>query len=536
MSRRIDIELTSVRDDDTWTWRAAGAKQPKGVVGASLLPAGASVGDVLRAEVETTLDGTDVLAVSAPKAKKEVTDRLEIITRSVADDQLVTTTLAPKRGGNRRDRGDRGDRRDRGDRGDRPNRGDRPGGERGRGRGDRSRPDGDGAGGDRGRRSGPREGGDRRPRPDRTGPPARPKAKRLRPARTHRKAALEALAPEEQAIAEQLLRGGVPAVRSAVEKQNEQAKAEGKPLVKADALLAVAEKLLPALRAAEWRDRAEAAIADLDELDLRDLRSVVVAAESGARDEESKALAEQLRTGLTRRVDAEQSTWLAEIAETLADGRVVRALRLSSRPPKAGAPLPADLATKLTEAASGALTADTVPDRWATVLDALQFSPVRLQVTPASKPENPSEELVGVITKVAARLPNIAQAFGITPPPESPKRRGRSGGGGGRRGGPKAGGPSAGGQKPRPPKPPKPPVPAEQRASTDATAPSSATEAAPSAATVTPPPAADSGEAPEAPAPAEAEPTPAAEPAPADAPPAASSEGSEERPSPDTEA
>ena len=130
MSRRLDIELTSVREDQTWTWRAAGAKQPKGVVGADRLPQGASVGDVLRAEVDTTLDGTEVLSVTPPKTKKESEGRIELIGRDLADDQLVTTTLAPKRGGNRRDRGDR-------------DRGDRPGG-RGRGdRGDRRR-DGEG--------------------------------------------------------------------------------------------------------------------------------------------------------------------------------------------------------------------------------------------------------------------------------------------------------------------------------------------------------------------------------------------------------
>ncbi|NLD78563.1 MAG: hypothetical protein GX643_18085 [Acidimicrobiales bacterium] len=469
MSRKIDIELTSVREDQTWTWRAAGAKQPKGVVGADRLPQGASVGDVLRAEVDTTLDGTEVLSVTPPKTKKESEGRIELIGRDLADDQLVTTTLAPKRGGNRRDRGDR-------------DRGDRPGG-RGRGdRGDRrrdgegrSRRDGERSGGgpDGDRRGrGPREGGNRRPRPERPAPPSRPKAKRLRPARTHRKAALEALAPEEQVIAEQLLRGGVPAVRQAVEKQNEQAKAAGQPLVKADALLAVAERLYPALRVAEWRDRAEAAVADLDELDLRDLRSVVVAAEVGARDDEAKALAEQIKEGLARRVDAEQGAWLTEISETLATGRVVRALRLSSRPPKAGAPLPPDVAAKLIEAASGALTADTVPDRWATVLDALSFSPVRLQVTPASKPETPGEELIGVVTRVAGRLPHIAQEFGITPPPEGAKRRGGRGGSRSRGGAKGSGAPRS--DAPRPPKPPKP-----ETDTTPAQAEASSVEAAP---------------------------------------------------------
>lgn len=424
MSRRIDIELTSTRDDGSWTWRAAGAKQPKGSLDGTLLPAGAAVGDVVRAEVETSLDGTDVIAVAAPKEKKRGSaETIELITRGLKDDELVIQTLAPKRGrSDRGDRGDRGDRRDRGDRGDRrggrgdANRGPRRDGDRPGGRGDRPA----------GERS---ERGDRpdRPRRDRPAPPPKPKAKRLRPGRTHRKAALDALAPEEQVIAEQVLRGGIPAVRQAVDKMNEQAKAEGHPTVKPDALVSVAEKLLPALRAAEWRDRAEAAVADLEELDLRDLRSVVVAADQGTKDDETRALAAQLRDGLTHRVDQEQAKWLAEIAETLTEGRTVRALRLSSRPPKAGAPLPADLATKLSDAASAALTSDTMADRWATVLDALSFSPVRLTVVPASKPETPSDELVAAVRRVASRIPKVAEAFGIDATAEAPRRRSRSG-------------------------------------------------------------------------------------------------------------
>ncbi|MEZ5180677.1 MAG: hypothetical protein R2702_02185 [Acidimicrobiales bacterium] len=219
-------------------------------------------------------------------------------------------------------------------------------------------------------------------------------------------------------------------MRQAVDKQNEQARLAGGREVAAEPLLAIAERLLPDLRAAEWRDKAEAALHDLDELDLRDLRSVVVAAESGAKDDDARALAEQLRTGLAERVDKEQAAWIAELTQTLAEGRVVRALRLSSRPPKAGAPLPADLAAKLTEAAAGALTADTLPDRWATVLDALSFSPVRLTVAPASKPEAPSEELVAVVTRMADRVPKVAEAFGIEPSAAPARKRTRGGRGG----------------------------------------------------------------------------------------------------------
>ncbi|MCB0978987.1 MAG: hypothetical protein KDB02_16155, partial [Acidimicrobiales bacterium] len=388
----------------------------------SLLPEGATVGQVLRAEVETSLDGTEVTAVLAPKEKnRRAEERIELITRTIRDDELVMQTLAPKRGRGGRDR-DGGDRRRRDRRdGDRRERSGGPRGDReGRdGRRDRN----DGPRGDRERSGrGDRQGAPRRERP---APPPKPKAKRLRAGRTHRKAALSALPPEEQVIAEQVLRGGIPAVRQAVDRMNEQAKVEGRPTVKPDALIAVAEKLLPTLRAAEWRDRAEAAAADIDELDLRDLRSVVVAADQGAKDDETRELAAQLREGLTRRVDQEQQKWLDELAQNLTEGRVVRALRLSSRPPKAGNPIPPDLTARLTAAASAALTSDTFPDRWATVLDALSYSPVRLTVVPESKPDSPSDELVAVITRVAGRVPKVAEAFGITSNTDDAKKRGR---------------------------------------------------------------------------------------------------------------
>jgi hypothetical protein len=477
MSRRIDIELTSDRGDGTWTWRAAGAKQPKGVVAASLLPEGSSTGEVLRAEVEVSLDGTDVVSVTPPKQKnRREVETLELISRPVKDDELVTSKLARK---GRRDRDD-----------DRPRGRGRDGersGRDGRGRGDRDGRSRDGRGGRDGRpaRDGDQrgrgertEGGDRRtrtdrPRRERPAPPAKPKPKRLRAGRVHRKAALEALPAAEQVIAEQVLMGGLPAVRQAIDKQNEHARASGGREVAAAPLLAVAERLLPALRSAEWLDKAEAALNDIDELDLRDLRSVVVAAETGAKDDHSRELATQLREGLTRRVEAEQAAWLAELTSTLAEGRVVRALRLSSRPPKAGAPLPAELASRLAEAASAALTADTAADRWATVLDASSYSPVRTSVAPASKPEKPSEELLAIVTRMAERLPKVAEAFGID---AAAARKPRS------RGGRHTG-------KKRPPIPPKPGAPtdahgaAPNEAETEpASAPETVPEAEPEAA------------------------------------------------------
>src|SRR6476660_3948486 len=195
MSRRIEVELTSSRGDGSWTWRAAGAREPRGDLDGQLLPAGAAVGDVLRAEFDTGIDGPTVLSVLPPKGKRSEPDRLELLP-SRQSDELVTTTLVGKGPGDRGDRRDRGERSDRGDR-SRP----RPKDGEPRGRKPERRPPGNRPGsteGDRRPRQPRAEGGERTrsPRKERPAPPAKPRAKRLRAGRQHRKAALEALSPE----------------------------------------------------------------------------------------------------------------------------------------------------------------------------------------------------------------------------------------------------------------------------------------------------------------------------------------------------
>ena len=102
MSRRIDVELTSRRDDGSWTWRAAGAREPRGVVEAELIPGEPKVGDVLKVEIETFIDGIGILSVSSPRITRAEPQRLELLGPS-RPDRLVTTTLAP-RGRGERDR------------------------------------------------------------------------------------------------------------------------------------------------------------------------------------------------------------------------------------------------------------------------------------------------------------------------------------------------------------------------------------------------------------------------------------------------
>ena len=393
---RMEIELTSTREDGQWTWRAAGARQPRGTVANDLVPDDTSVGDVLRVEVEQFMDGIEVTSVLADRAERSEPETLEML-GSGNNEPLVTTKLAGRRGRRRDEDGPRGrsgkDRRPRRD--DEKRDGDKGAGRRGRpGRRSQARPDAE----------------------------AKPRARRLRPKRTHRKAAIAALPEDQQSLARILVRDGVPGVRSAIETQNAAAEAVNEPCIPADLLLKLAERIHPNLRTADWRDRAESALAGVDDVDLRDIRSVVVAAETAARGSEDRELADRLRDALTARVDREHTAWIGEVTSALDEDRVVRALRLSSRPPKAGSPLPSPILDRLAAAAEGSLTSDTGQDRWATVLDAVALSPVHQRVTPAGLPKEPTEQLLDVVKRVSMGVPSIAASFGIEP---APPRRGR---------------------------------------------------------------------------------------------------------------
>jgi hypothetical protein len=438
MSRRIDIELTSARPDGSWTWRAAGAREPRGVVDGALVPGGAKTGQVFKAEAEVELDGLTIVSVAGTKGSTPRSGLLELIP-SDKPFEAVTQQLARRE---RSDRGDRGDRprRDRPDgdrpRGDRP-RGDRPAGDRPRGdrpagdraRGDRpagdrpagDRPRGDRPGGDRPRGDRPAGQGDRparKPRPSFTPPPElpqRPKAKRLKPGRTHRNAVLADLPEAQRPVAERALQGGIPAVRQAINEQNTRLRAEGLDEVPAAGLLSMAEQLLPKLRVAEWLDRADAAKSVIDDLDLRDLRSVVAAGDDPvvARDESTRAIAAELKQALATKQEKELRLWLDDIDAAIGVGRVVRALKLSSQPPKAGIPFPAELAKRLADAATASLTADSASERWVALLEAAAFSPVRVQVAPTARPEQPSAELSSTVKRLGPLLPQVAALFGI---------------------------------------------------------------------------------------------------------------------------
>lgn len=399
MSRRIDIELTSNRNDGSWSWRAAGAKAPKGLVDAKLLAASAKTGDVLKVEADFDLDGITVLSVVNVKEKGHRGTLLEVLV-SEKDFVPVTQKLAEKGKSDRKPRGD-----SKGPRRDGPNASPRlprtP------------------------RTPGAEKTDDRRPRrPSFVAPPElpkRPAAKRLKPKRTHRTAVLAALPEEQRGVAERALDGGIKAVRDAVKIQNDQLRKDGKPEVPAEGLISMAQELLPKLRVADWLDKAEAAKADIEHLDLRDLRSVVVASDDPmvVRDESTRVLASELKLALKSKQESSQTQWLADIAAAIDVSRIVRALKISSEPPKAGQPFPAELGAKLAQAATSALSSEKAPDRWIAVLESVAFSPVRAQVKPTSIPENPGEALLATVKRVASMVPHIATLFGVVVAPGS---------------------------------------------------------------------------------------------------------------------
>ena len=76
MSRRIEIEITSL-NGDVATWRAAGAKLPKGTLDASLITGGPVVGTVYRADVEQYMERIEVVAVLPAKTASPLDPRNE---------------------------------------------------------------------------------------------------------------------------------------------------------------------------------------------------------------------------------------------------------------------------------------------------------------------------------------------------------------------------------------------------------------------------------------------------------------------------
>ena len=390
-----------------------GARQPKGTVDGALVPAGEAVGAVLRADVEVGLEGIEILSLSPTKparSPEKTEGRIEVKgTPKRAPD--VSVILAP---GSSRRRDDDGERRPRRG-GQRGARGDGADGDR-----RRERPEGGGRPerGERQRGAGSRPGGQRPG--ERDGRPTRGERPATPTSTVHRNAMLASLRPEQIPVAEQLLRGGLHAVRQAIEEQNAAAKTSGRPPVSSDALLAMADELLPAVRLAEWKDRAAVAQAAGKDYRLRELRAVVTASRTVNLDEDGRAMAKALQESLDQRTTALREEWLARITNALNDGRVQQALEASVRPPEPGTRCPAELAVRLAEAAGQAMTAELAPEEWLRLLDTVVASPVRRTVKPAGIPND--EVAQQAARHASGSVPALAKLLGLRIPPPPPPR------------------------------------------------------------------------------------------------------------------
>jgi len=365
MSSRLEIEITSKISDTSHTWRAVGAKEPKGTIKTSLLPNGTDVGHTFRVEAEFLLDGIEIISVLPPKAKRSEPERLELI-GSGKSESGVTTSLVRKK---KRKITDRGENK---------------------------------------KKSGkPKAKVNERPkRKSKKSPKKRPKSfqpprgQRLKAKRTNRNEFLNALPESHRPLATEVMRGSIPKLRD---------KLKGMDLPDGfnEPILGYAEELNRGIKAAEWLDKAEAVDKDVESVDLQDFRSVIAASSNFAKSPEAISLKEKLEAGLKTRIEKEQQEWLKIIKTALDEGKVVRALNFSSRPPKAGAQLPEEVAKVLVQQASDALSSDATPERWGVVAEAVAFSPIRLKVQPKSLPTNVDENLEKLLRKHSERFPAL---------------------------------------------------------------------------------------------------------------------------------
>ena len=422
MSYRIDIELTSARDDGMWTWRAAGARQPKGLLDARLLYEGAGVGDVVKAEVESGLDGIEVITVLPPKPKRDEPEKIIL--------------LSPKRDGVSRSKSRDTSYREEGGTSSKvlehskpeatspPRRGDSKGPRKDRlaARG-KSRPK---VHAEESTTTAPTDevaGSEDTQSVQSTSTATRRQPRRVVPGRRHRKELLNKLPVEQRPIAEQLLRGGIPAVRQAIEQQNEALRKEGRPEISPEPLLAMAETLWPQVNSATWLDRAEAVLRDPSSVGMRDLRAIVASAGTVILNETGRKLASELRSMLEERVSQRRQRWLEDISHDLEEGAVLRALKRSSRPPDGGARFPAELALRLAEAAGQAMNETTPAPVWRELLEAVLTSPVRRTVKPVGLPVDADQDLKVAARGASGQIPALASLLGIAmpPPPHPPK-------------------------------------------------------------------------------------------------------------------
>ena len=381
------------------------------------------------------MEGIEILSILPPKTGSPLdprNERVELIPSAKQGPDVVVTYAPKGRGGSRRDDGGRdgegrreGSKRpagrpqskdrapgvsprpDRGPRTDGPPRSERPAGGEGRPRSEGStrseRPT-------RGER--PRS-GSRHERP--SGPVAPPMTT------TYRNALLATLSPEQLPVAEQLLRGGMPAVRTAVAEQNKNATAQGRPTIDPNTIDRIAEDLLAKTNLALWKDKAAGAIGAGRELRLRDLRAVVTAAKTVSLDDEARTQLKELQASLTVRLEILRTQWNEKLEAAVSSKNVAEALRLVARPPDMSTRVSAEMAVKVVAITSEALTADLDIAKWQEIVNLTVDTSIRRNVKPVGIPNDDACKALAV--KNAGAIPEFAKLLGMRVPPPPPPTR-----------------------------------------------------------------------------------------------------------------
>jgi len=238
---------------------------------------------------------------------------------------------------------------------------------------------------------------------------------------THRNALLATLSPEQLPVAEQLLRGGMPAVRTAVAEQNKNASAQGRPTVDPTTIDRIAEELLGKTTLALWKDRATGAIGAGRELRLRDLRAVVTSAKTVSLDDEARTQLKELQVALTARLEHLRTQWNEKLEHAVVAKNVKEALGLVARPPDMSTRVSAEMAAKVIAITSEALTAEQDPALWKEIVTLTIDTSIRRNVKPVGIPDDESCKALAIHN--AGAIPELAKLLGMKVPPPPPPTR-----------------------------------------------------------------------------------------------------------------
>lgn len=403
MANHIEIEITSKRSDGSFTWRAKGAKEPKGVVDPVIVGVDTVVGEVFKAEFESWLDGVQI--VSAIKSSKKIgsSNDIEILGPRQFKAGVTATLIAKKQQNKaRKPRNDKDDMtRDRS-----PKRENRANNVLGNNRDKARDKDHDGY---RERSKDKRTTNRHKPEPIAVGTFYKDKL-------------MHSLEIQERPIADYLFDGGLPAVREAIANQQKEAKEKNLPPIIETPLLAIAERLMPQIRDALWRDRADA-ILKLDRVTLKDLRSLIVSAHP--RDEEERKIVADLKDRLSKKISDVATSWQGQVKSSTEAGKLKEALELSTKSPDHSVSLNSEIAELLASKVSAALNKDLNPTEWIELVEAASQAPIRKLIKPASVPEDATGEVEKTSKKLAGLIPQLAPIIGLKiPPPPRPTHGG----------------------------------------------------------------------------------------------------------------